>query len=299
MFKHIIVPLDGSEMAEAALPAALYFAQCFSAKISLIHLIEKGLPQSVHEQQHLHKDTEAVAYLMKIAASFPQGTNVDYHVHSDEVSHVAQSIVDHSMIELNSDLVIMCTHGGDDIRRFVVGSIAQQVIARGTVPVLVVHATEGYSDTFACKKILVPLDGQRKHGDIAEPAAQIARCCSATIRLISVVPTFDTIPGKWIQVGRLLPGTTSKMLDIETEEIGDFLHEKTSALKATGIAAEYKVLRGNPGHMISVDAEESSSDIILMATHGKAGMSALWEGSVAAKVMSECKKPIMLLPLAD
>jgi nucleotide-binding universal stress UspA family protein len=119
MFKHIFVPLDGSKLAEAALPATAFFARCFGAQVSLVHLIEKGRPQTVHDQPHLHDEKEAAAYLGKIAASFPKEQHVNFHVHAEEVSHVAQSIVDHSMTELHSDLVIMCTHGGDGTRLFV------------------------------------------------------------------------------------------------------------------------------------------------------------------------------------
>jgi nucleotide-binding universal stress UspA family protein len=298
MFNHILVPLDGSPLAEAALPAARFFARCFGARISLVHIIEKGRPRTVHEQPHLHDDKEAADYLAQTASKFAPEIAVDCHVHAEEVSRVAQSIVEHCMTELNSDLVIMCTHGDDGARRFVSSSIAQQVIAQGTVPVLAVHAGKTPQAEFACGKLLLPLGGQRDHGDILNCAAEFAACCGAAVRLISVVPTFDKIPGKWFQVGRLLPGATAKMLDIEAEEMAGFLSGQASRLRQRGVAVETKVYRGDPGPLIAHDAQESESVIIVMATHGKSGMSALWEGSVAPKVFSESRKPIMLLPVA-
>jgi nucleotide-binding universal stress UspA family protein len=297
MFKRILVPLDGSQLSEAALPVVYFFARCFGAQVSLVHLIEKGRPQTVHEQPHLNDEKEAAAYLAKTASAFPPGISVDCHVHTEEVNHVARSIVEHCMAELNSDLVIMCTHGDDGTRRFVSGSIAQQVIARGTVPVLVVHADKTPRQEFECGKILIPIGGQRDHGDILDLAAEFAACCNATVRLISVVPTFNKIPGKWFQVGRLLPGATSKMLDIEAEDLAGFLDTQASTLCARGVVAETAVLRGDPGHLIALDAQQSAAAMIVMATHGKLGMSALWEGSVAPKVFAESRKPIMLLPV--
>ena len=297
MFKQILVPLDGSQLSEAVLPAVYYFARCFGAHVSLVHLIEKGRPETVHEQPHLHDEKDAASYLAKIASAFPSGCAVDCHVHTEEVSHVARSIVEHCMAELNSDLVIMCTHGEEGARRFVSGSISQQVIARGTVPVLVVHADKNPKHKFECGKILIPVGGQRDHGDILDSAVEFATCCSAMIRLISVVPTFNKIPGKWLQVGRLLPGATSKMLDIEAEEMADFLNGQASELRARGVVAETTVLRGDPGHLIALDAEESGAAMIVMTTHGRLGMSALWEGSVTPKVFAESQKPIMLLPV--
>jgi len=298
MFKHILVPLDGSKLAEAALPAAVFFARCFDANISLIHIIERGGPETVHDQPHLHDKKEAEVYLAKTVSAFPQGTRADCHVHAEEVSRVAEGIVDHCMTELHSDLVIMCTHGDDGTRRFVSGSIAQQVIARGSVAVLAMHADGNTPREFTCGKILMPLGGQLDHGDIMDTAIQFAQCCGAAVRLVSVVPTFKTIHGKWSQVGRLLPGATSEMLDIEAEEMAGVLQLQASTLRAKGAFVETQILRGDPGRLIARDADQSDASIIVMATHGKLGMSALWAGSVAPKVFAASKNPILLLPVS-
>ncbi|MGB7568879.1 MAG: universal stress protein [Chitinivibrionales bacterium] len=297
MFKHLFVPLDGSNLAEAALPVASYFARCFGAQVSLVHFIEKGRPQTVHEQPHLHDEALAARYLAAKTLTFSPGTAVDYHVHAEEVNHVAQSIVEHCLLEMHADLVIMCTHGDDGARKFVSGSIAQQVIARGTIPVLAVHAGKDSPRDFECGKILLPIGGQRDHGDILDFGGRFSQCCGSIVRLVSVVPTFNTIPGKWFQVGRLLPGASNEMLDIEAEEMTRLLNLQAAELRERSVITEIKVLRGAPGHLIALDAEESSAAIIVMATHGKSGMSALWEGSVASKVFAETKKPILLLPV--
>jgi nucleotide-binding universal stress UspA family protein len=59
MFKHILVPLDGSQLAEAALPIAESLAGVLGAKVTLIHIIEKGAPGQVHGQPHLRDSAEA------------------------------------------------------------------------------------------------------------------------------------------------------------------------------------------------------------------------------------------------
>jgi|GEM_PF-2169357 nucleotide-binding universal stress UspA family protein len=87
------------------------------------------------------------------------------------------------------------------------------------------------------------------------------------------------------------------MLDIEAEEMSHFLMLQALVLRDKGFVSETKVLRGDPGHLISIDAEQSNVAMIVMATHGNAGMSALWEGSVAPKVFAESRKPILRLPL--
>jgi nucleotide-binding universal stress UspA family protein len=296
MFKHLLVPLDGSLLAEAALPPARFFARCFGANVTLVTLMEKGRPKTVHEQSHLHDIGAAETYLSQAAKSFPQGISVDYHVHQEEVKAVAASIADHCVNELYSDLVIMCTHGDQKSRRFVQGSIAQQVIAAGTVPVLAVHAVAGPLAEFSFNKVLLPLDGKQEHGDILGFAAPFASCCGASVRMISVVPTYETIPGKWFQVGRLLPGATAEMLDIEAEALLPFLEEQAEKFRKLGLAVQTAVLRGDPGPVISDDAQESHAALIIMATHGKSGMSALWEGSVASRVFSDGRSALLLVP---
>ncbi|HWP67693.1 MAG TPA: universal stress protein, partial [Rectinemataceae bacterium] len=64
MFSHILVPLDGSALAESALSIALYTARIFNAKITLFHVAEKDAPQEIHGQRHLADGGDALSYLM-------------------------------------------------------------------------------------------------------------------------------------------------------------------------------------------------------------------------------------------
>ena len=68
MFKHILVPLDGSKLAEAALPAAVSLAQTFSIPVTLLHIIEQDAPEEIHRDRHLTKASQAEAYLSRIAS---------------------------------------------------------------------------------------------------------------------------------------------------------------------------------------------------------------------------------------
>ena len=131
MFKHLLVPLDGSKLAEAALPAAVLLSKALGATVTLLHIIEKDAPQEIHGDRHLTNNDDACRYLDDVAQKFfPPETQVDSHVHTEEVKDVARSIVDHSG-EFAPDLIVLCAHGEGGWREVMVGSIAQQVIARG------------------------------------------------------------------------------------------------------------------------------------------------------------------------
>ena len=72
MFKHILVPLDGSHLAEAALAPAARIAGTLGAPVTLIHIIEQEAPREVHKDRHLTQADEAQAYLREVAArAFP------------------------------------------------------------------------------------------------------------------------------------------------------------------------------------------------------------------------------------
>ena len=91
MFKHIFIPLDGSRLAEAALPAAVFLAETLGARVTLMHVIEHDAPQEIHGDRHLSDPEEARQYLDEVAArAFPPGTDVERHVHGNEVRNVAQ-----------------------------------------------------------------------------------------------------------------------------------------------------------------------------------------------------------------
>jgi nucleotide-binding universal stress UspA family protein len=156
--------LDGSKMAEAALPAAAFLAQTFASRVTLIHVVERNAPREVHGQSHLKDAAEAAAYLGELAKwTFAKGITVDFHVHESEVDNVAGSIVAHAD-ELKHDLVVMCSHGRGKSLHLFLGSIAQRVIGLGSLPVLITHPDQqGGAPPFSCRNILVPLDGDPDH----------------------------------------------------------------------------------------------------------------------------------------
>lgn len=112
MFKNILVPLDGSKLAETALPFAISFSRHFNAPVTLLHVIEKDAPQEIHKDHHLTKPDEADEYLKSLAQKgFPEDIKVVTHVHSAEVKDVAASIIQHANEEFKPDLIVLCAHG--------------------------------------------------------------------------------------------------------------------------------------------------------------------------------------------
>ena len=147
MFKHILVPLDGSALAEQALPAALELVEKFDSEITLLRVVR---PPRQHmtdagdrfsdlllkmRQQNL---TEAQTYLQAHQGSLRQ-QGFKTHIHYTESEQIAEAILE-VISGIDSDALVMSTHGRSGLSRWVFGSVAEKVLRRANIPVLLIRA---------------------------------------------------------------------------------------------------------------------------------------------------------------
>ncbi len=296
---NLLIPLDGSSLAEAVLPYAAQVARKLNVSITLLHIIETDAPERVHGQQHLTKPAQAEKYLNSIASlEMFKGVGIEFHVHEMSVRDVAKSISEHSK-ELKQDLVIMCTHGSSGIHQMLFGTIAQQVISLGITPVLLINPLQSYPKE-GCKldKFLIPLDGNPEHEQVLDYAVPFAKKCEAQIDLFVAVPRFGSMSGEFTQANRLLPGTTSRMMDMIANDAEDYLAKLTEKLEKSGIKVKAGYSRNDPADAIAKTAKKNKADLIILATHGKKGAEAFWEGSITPKISKASKVPLLLVPVA-
>lgn len=144
MFKKIMVPLDGSQLAEQALGKAVAIARATDAAL---HLTRVVVPLEIVapfvEVQHVYDDTihrqrdEAQAYLETIAARLQPELVQPIHVEA-RLGMVAETIIDCAQ-ESNTDLIVMCSHGRTGFSRWVYGSVAEKVLRGACCDTLVVR----------------------------------------------------------------------------------------------------------------------------------------------------------------
>ncbi len=297
MIKHLLVPLDGSELAEASLPAAVYITKHFNNHVSLIHVIEENPPETIHGQRHIQTEAEAAEYLNGIKSKyFPKNPLVEIHVHIENVKNIAPSIVSHAK-EFSSDMIVLCTHGKGGLADYMVGSIAQQVIAFQTVPVLLIQPSdENQVKEFSCEKILIPLDGNIEHEQGLKYAEVLAGHCKQSLHLLLVVPNFEDLKGEIAAAGKFLRSAVSEYLEISEENAIGYLTPHVKHFEKKNIPIVAEICRGDPSSIIVETADELGSDLILVGTHGKAGMEAFWSASVAPKIINHTKIPLLLVP---
>jgi nucleotide-binding universal stress UspA family protein len=144
-YKHILIPLDGSELAELALTDAVAIAHLSHAEITLLHVVpplESGLTMDpTHpiyvDQQWSSQKLSALEYLNSVCKRLGNGF---YKIHKAiEIGPAAETIIDYAH-QHPIDLIVMSTHGRSGLKRWVYGSVADKVLRAAGVPVLLIRA---------------------------------------------------------------------------------------------------------------------------------------------------------------
>jgi nucleotide-binding universal stress UspA family protein len=294
--KHLIVPLDGSRLAEAALPLTRQLAQKFQVPVTLVHLIERHPPPQIHGDHHLSRPEEAERYLAKVRSQqFLSDSRVEHHVHATSINDVPKAIAEHAA-EFGSDLVVMCAHGQTGLRTFLFGSIPQQVAASGAVPVLLIRpGATGSAPLLGTRPVLVLLDGTPVDAQSLPLAAALARVSGVSLYLVVVVPTLRTLSGVGAASGLLLPATTTKILQLAQADATEYLSRQIALLQADGLRVSGEVLRGEPSEIIVKTSRQIGPDLIVLGTHHQEGFAAFLSTSAVSKVVNSTPLPLLLI----
>lgn len=299
--RRILVPLDGSRLAEWSLRPAISLARHLGAHLALLHVTERDAPATVHGERHLTELGESARYLAEVAARCTAaGVETETHVHPNPEGNVPLSIVAHAA-DLEADLVVLATHGAGGARRALFGSVAQQVLRRGDRPVLLVRPPESGAvpplqpDGWTLRRLLVPLDGEPDAEAALPFAGALARAYQAEIGLVRVVPTLSTITGERASAAKLVPTAAAVNLEYEEGEAQRYLRTLAELVRAVGIGVSWAVARGDAAQGVLDEARRFGADLLVMASHGRTALDAVFTGSVTSKVVGRYAGPVLLV----
>jgi nucleotide-binding universal stress UspA family protein len=297
--KRILVPLDGSTLAEAALPAAARIAEATGAELLLLHVIETSPPGEIHGERHLRDAKEATTYLAARAgdlagAKAAGAVKVSAHVHEEGSQDAAKAIGEHAE-EFRSDLVVIATHGAHRFGRFLKGSVAQRALFFGGAPVLTLPAS-GPRDPGLWKTLVVAVDGSGEHLVPLDWLGDLARSLGLAVELLLVVDTRVSLSGDKMAIARSMPGATTWALEAAVVAGESWLAGLAASPELAGIVVRTDLLRGSPDKALAERERGRSGDIVVIETHGRVGLDALWEGSMAAKIVSRLESEVLLVP---
>src|SRR5688572_8644816 len=201
MFRKILVPLDGSSIAEQAVPVAVSLARAARVPIDLLRIhqpLQVRVTDLLEELEHArwHEDNR---YLTAIADE--TRSTVDCPVTDAVLSGDAATVICRRALDEGADLVVMTSHGRTGFSRAWLGSVADGVVRRAAVPVLMLRIAEAAPllastaphvrprKTAAphLERILVPLDGSRAAEAVLEPARALAEAGGGALVLLRVV----------------------------------------------------------------------------------------------------------------
>lgn len=295
--RRILVPLDGSELAEMALPYAEELAKRLNGEVLLMRAaLARVGPGGDPVIAQVRAVTEAETYLAEVEAQLTaRGIKAQSVV---PYGSPAQEIVDEARIR-NTDLIVMSTHGRSGLGRLVSGSVADEVLRKSGVPVLLIkpgaQASLPVDKTLRAgslfQRAVVALDGS----ELAESLLPMVETLGA--KLGAEVHLFTAIPG--VQTTITIAGESFSYLVEENEpawrEADGYLARLEERLKAAGASVKRQIRYGDPAYNIVRYAQEIGAGLIAMATHGRGGLSRWWYGSVAEAILREAPGPILLV----
>jgi len=297
MFEKILVPLDGSAIAQGILPCVKTLARRFGSTIVLFHAAEA--PVELDRQEKYAKETIdrirslADQYLTGVAKVLRrQRFKVEIKV---GLGGVARSITDFAETE-NIDLIAMSTHSRAGPARWMMGSVPDRVLRHIHKPVLLVRPM-GESPVDAkpllLKRLIVPLDGSQAAQAVLPYAREMAKTLKLEVALIQVISAETTVqftpmgPDTWA-----VPTDVLQQIDVLAS---GYLAGVGKELEREGISVRWDVLRGAPAHSIVEFAKETPGSIVAMTTHGRSGLRRWVLGSVADQVVRASGEPVLVI----
>ena len=294
MYEKILVPLDGSDLAEIALPYAEELAGALGCEITLIHVSESA--DEKYENMHQLYIEKIVEATIQGAEKFRKNKRAKkIKVSSVHLTgHVAEQIVDYADKENNS-LIVMTTHGRSGIRRWILGNVAAKVVRATDRPIALIRAKDTPPEARAerINKILVPLDGSKASEVVIPHVSELASKLKAEVVLFQVVaPSYFVyaIPGEAV----LQPHSPEDLQNmIENSKL--YLDKVGAEFRDKGIETTSEVGIGGPAEEIIRISDEIQVDMVAMSTHGHSSIS-LWAfGSNADKVLHAGDTPVLLV----
>ncbi len=310
MFERILVPLDGSSVAERAIPAAASIARAFGGSVILLSVVAPpvtpgkfSVPEEYPKASTEEERASATAYLRGIAQS-DKLAGIATEVQT-LVGATAPMILSATQ-SLHADLIVLCTHGYTGFKRWRLGSVAEKVIRHAQIPVFVLpeRGSEPATAVQQAVHALVALDGSSLSEVMLEPAASLtaglARAASqqGTLQLMRVVD----IPSGYGKFRSTVDSFYDAQMRAEAKQEYEQYLETVAKRFSEGELAKYNlavttVVATDPdvAEAIVQTAEQEKVDFTAMATHGRGGVQRWALGSITERVLHATMVPLFIM----
>lgn len=292
MISRILVPLDGSQLAEMVLPYVREMASRTKAEVLLLTSVQ---PVTVWDATVTtfsldREESFALAYLdgkreEMAAAGLKTRARVVQGPAAESILKVAA--------EEKVDLIAMSTHGRSGLTRWLFGSVANKVLEGTTTPLFLVRSSsEAKREKRAViDKVLVPLDGSSVAESVLPFVGDVAAAFSASIVLYHAITPLSAYPG----FETVLPANAGEVLEDLQQQAQRFLSRVADELRARGIDVSVMVSVDLAVDGILAAARETGAGLVALGTHGRSGLGRVVMGSVADAVVRRTEVPCLLV----
>ena len=295
MYEKILVPLDGSELAQIALPYAEKLAKTLGSQLILIYVTESD--EDKYHYMHQFYLQQMVDAAKRDAERFQdiQGMGA---IKVDSVMAVgdpAEEIVEYAGKQ-DVRLVIMSTHGRSGIKRWALGSVADKVLRAAKQPIALIRAKGARPDMLGerniLSKILVALDGSKESEAVIPYIEELASKLQAEVILLQVIaPDYHIYAAGGPEYGVY----AEQQIESMKKFARDYLEEIVTGLKQREVTAKAEIVLGTAAETIINFADQTNASLVAMTTHGRSGVSRWAIGSVAERVLRSGNTPVLLV----
>lgn len=338
MFRHILVPLDGSRLAEAALERALAFVSS-GTKLTLVRVT----PEPVHPNLRPHSDAVRAGYQRPLDIGDVRAANVfagssantgDARIQSEvaaattylegvadrlrardvraRVMTVPAPIASVGIVQTAAsercDLIAMASHGRGGLKRLLIGSTVDAVVRASTVPVLVVRGGVSAGADAPIRRVLVTLDGSTL-SERALGMLPVVASAKTRVELMRVVPVPDSallldqarMPlTRMADVHEPLDGApVARHFDRDMDAARAYLDAIALPLRRAFDDVQVVTAAGDETSNILEIASADQIDLIVMATHGRGGLKRAILGSVTDAVLRRARCAVLVTPAGE
>ncbi len=284
MLKSILVPLDGSELAQRALPVAEHLAEAGSVRLTLTSVLP-GVVLLEYPREDVESERDVGSYLDTIAHRLKdRGLQVETSAPRGDPASSILAQVDCT----HADVIVMATHGRSGLGRWLYGSVADEVLRRAPVPVILVPPDTEPWPANRRPRVLVSLDGSSLAEAALGPAQELVAQLAGELLLLHVVqfPPYSLFGDGSAYLAAFNP-------DVALNEAQQYLGAVASSLTVGGVRVLAEL--GLPALGIVEVARREGVQLIAMATHGRSGVARAVLGSVATGTLQRSSVPLMLI----
>jgi nucleotide-binding universal stress UspA family protein len=299
----MLVPLDGSEMAELVLPHATELAERLGLELILLHVCLPTEQEFAYmHSKYIELMAEKVGYQLREIqekAGTQQGGQ-EVRAHGELIlGYPGEEIIRY--IEKNDiDIILMASHGRSGIRRWTTGGVANQVLRASKVPVWLIPVRfleMNIHDKWPTRRVLVPLDGSKLAESVLPHIEELAKQQGIGLVDVVLLQVCDTpdIPTDYTQV--YLDWTKFKDEHMVYCRLAAkrYLDAVGKRLEGAGLRVHAEVLVGKASLKIIDYTNQNSVNLIVMSTYGLSGPGGWPWGSVVDRVLQDAPTPVLLV----